>query len=160
MRLRVCLLVGVAVAAATSVATSADVSRAVTACLPSQAHTWRFGMSEVRGTAGSRTLWGLFYGRRLKHSRAVLRAPAPMQPTKIIWRIGGPISATPSLLATGPSGQTLQPQSPLAPHMGSSWARPGTEWGSLWVFPSAGCWTFTASSDGVALGQLTVLYRP
>ena len=60
---------------------------------------------------------------------------------KIAWRMTGTGDLT--LSATGPAGSTIKPEW-LEYHGGSSWQRPGTEWGSGLRFTEAGCWTVHA----------------
>ena len=56
---------------------------------------------------------------------------------KIAWRMTGAGDLT--LTATGPDGTTIKP-SWMEYHGGSSWQRPGTEWGSGLKFTKPGCW--------------------
>lgn len=89
------------------------------------------GLIEVRGTARDAQLWGLVFAG----------VPLPVgQEVKIAWRMTGegPLQlvvtrsdGTPARLLAGP-GQ----------HGSSTWNRPGQEWGSVLVFPKAGCWDF------------------
>jgi hypothetical protein len=87
------------------------------------------GMVEVRGTSPDAELWALPF------------AALPFKPgkeVKIVWRMtgSGPLEVgaalpdgTRATLAWGPEG-----------HSGSTWKRPGEEWGTGFVFPKAGCW--------------------
>lgn len=97
---------------------------------------------ELRGTG---SLWALLF-------------PAEGQPTptvgkefKIVWKIGG--SGDVTFTASGPDDATTTPAWGPIGHGGSSWDRPGTEFGTGWVFPSAGCWQIEATrTDGTAGG--------
>ena len=71
---------------------------------------------------------------------------------KIIWRMTG--TGAFSIEATGPEGRAVKPVW-TEPHGGSSFRRPGEEWGTGWKFPVGGCWTFKATRTG-ASGELTV----
>ena len=59
---------------------------------------------------------------------------------KIVWRVTGSGSFT--IDAVGPDGTTIEPDWGPEIHAGSSWQRPGEEWGTGWTFPSLGCWRF------------------
>ena len=89
------------------------------------------GLPEVRGTAGTAQLYGLLF----------LEQPLPVRvgdELKVVWRMTGtgPLAAT----ATAPDGSAA----PLAwgpePHGGSSYDRPGDEWGVGYRFTQPGCW--------------------
>jgi hypothetical protein len=93
------------------------------------------GMPEIRGVSVSHaTLWGLVFARY------------PVEPgkeTKIVWRMTG--TGPLSIGAVGPAGQRLRPAWGPEFHTGSSWHKPGEEWGTAFRFPVAGCWTIHAS---------------
>lgn len=65
------------------------------------------------------------------------------QEIKVVWRMTG--SGDLSINATGPDGKVLKPEWGPESHGSSNWDRPGDEWGTGWVFPSAGCWTINAT---------------
>jgi hypothetical protein len=70
---------------------------------------------------------------------------------KTVWRLDGPNTfGTPTFALIGPAGQTGRLNWGPAYHNSSSWNRPGQEFGTGLVFPSAGCWDVH-----VTLGQLT-----
>ncbi len=76
------------------------------------------------------TLWGLVFSRY----------PVPRgTEAKIVWRVTG--AGDVALWATGPSGRRVGPVWGPEAHTGSTWHRPGDEWGTGWRFPEAGCWT-------------------
>jgi hypothetical protein len=63
---------------------------------------------------------------------------------KIVWRMTG--SGDFSLLALGPKGQRVPPTWGPEAHRGSNWTdHPGTEWGSGFILPEAGCWDIRAT---------------
>jgi hypothetical protein len=66
--------------------------------------------------------------------------------TKIVWRMGG--QGDIRLSATGPGGVSVEAKEVQA-HGGSTWKRPGDEWGSLWTFSRSGCWRLHAERDDV-----------
>jgi hypothetical protein len=61
---------------------------------------------------------------------------------KIVWRMTG--HGAFELSALGPSGQMVHPDWGPEGHGGSTWNRPGDEWGTGFTFPSAGCWDIHA----------------
>jgi hypothetical protein len=92
----------------------------------------------VQGTASpaGQQLWGLLQPT----------SPLPLhaqEGIKIVWRMTG--SGEFSLLALGSQGQQVRPtQGPEA--QGSNWTdHPGDEWGSVFIFPEAGCWDVHAT---------------
>ena len=92
---------------------------------------------EVRGQTDNGTLWALFYHRSA--GKAV----------KTLWRMSGTGDLT--IRATGPKGQNLEPDWGPEAHTGSSWKRPGDEWGVGWTVPRAGVWTFWVElTDGTS----------
>lgn len=58
---------------------------------------------------------------------------------KLIWRMGG--TGPLSIYAEQTDGTRVAPVS-YGPHSGSTWNRPGDEWGSEFLLPRAGCWRF------------------
>jgi hypothetical protein len=90
------------------------------------------GLVEVRGIARAGQLWALVFDR----------VPLPIvRKVKIAWRMTGVGSLR--LLALGKHEQVVRPYD-LIRHGGSSWHRPGDEWGAFFVLPSAGCWDLRA----------------
>ncbi|WP_203700138.1 hypothetical protein [Asanoa iriomotensis] len=99
---------------------------------------------EMQGTG---SLWALFFPTE-GQTAPVMSG----KETKIVWKIGGSgdftvsatgPDATPATLVWGPTG-----------HGASSWERPGTEYGTGFLFPKAGCWTFTAQRASGEQGEL------
>lgn len=62
---------------------------------------------------------------------------------KIVWRITGEGDAF-DAQAQSEDGTTIQPTWKEY-HGGSSWQRPGQEWGTGFNFPTPGCWTITVA---------------
>lgn len=58
---------------------------------------------------------------------------------KLIWRMGG--TGPLSIYAEHTDGTRVSPVS-YGPHSGSTWNRPGDEWGSDFLLPRSGCWRF------------------
>jgi hypothetical protein len=91
------------------------------------------GLAERQGVGQGATLWALFFA-----PKAVAR-----QEIKIAWRMTG--SGDFTMSAAGPRGAAAKPSWGPEAHGGSSFERPGQEWGTGWVFPTAGCWTVNAT---------------
>ena len=88
------------------------------------------GFPEVRGTAAGAELWGLLFV-----------GPPPLsrdKEIKIVWRMTG--EGPLRVRATLPDGRTARLAWGPEQHGGSTWRRPGQEWGTGFVFPKAGCW--------------------
>jgi hypothetical protein len=84
-----------------------------------------------RFVTGGLQLWGLLEpqnGMPVRSGTSV----------KIVWRMTG--AGALGLIAIGPVGQELLPDFGPELHNGSSWTRPGDEWGSSFTFPTPGCW--------------------
>ncbi|MBN6052369.1 hypothetical protein JYK22_10545, partial [Nonomuraea sp. RK-328] len=89
------------------------------------------GLPEVRGEGQGAEVWGLLF------------APAPFErgrEVKIVWRMTGegPLTVTATLPDGTRARRTFGPEQ----HGGSTWKRPGDEWGTGFVFPKPGCWRF------------------
>jgi hypothetical protein len=91
-------------------------------------------LPERQGVGDGATLWALFFP-----TEPVLAAGKEI---KVVWRMTG--SGDLSIRATGPDGTVVKPVWGPEPHGGSTWNRPGEEWGTGWVFPAADCWTVSA----------------
>jgi hypothetical protein len=68
-------------------------------------------------------------------------------PAKIVFAMTGtgPLHIT----AVGPDGRIISPSDGPTPHLASSWSPPGDEWGSIWLFPAAGCWHLHAVRNDI-----------
>ncbi|MFD1540503.1 hypothetical protein [Nonomuraea guangzhouensis] len=99
------------------------------ACHGTSVITQSDGFPEVRGISRDAEAWGLLF------------APVPFKrgkEVKIVWRMTGegPLKVTAAL----PDGTRAKPTFGPEQHGGSSWHRPGEEWGTGFVFPKAGCY--------------------
>jgi hypothetical protein len=102
----------------------------------------------TREARGSGTLWALLEGGEFADPHAAVLEGVIGSATKIVWRMGG--EGDLRLWAIAPSGATVPPTEVRA-HDGSSWKRPGDEWGSLFTFSQAGCWRMHAErADAVS----------
>jgi hypothetical protein len=104
-----------------------------TDCRPPSPETNR---SEVKGTR----LWALVFAEMpIKAARD----------TKIVWRMSG--HGAFHIAAKTTDGKSARLTFGPEPHGGSSWDIPDTdEWGSGFIFPTAGCWRVHASRDDLA----------
>ena len=104
---------------------------------PSQSTTNFAREREIGGQTDTGTLWALFYHRKAGKK------------VKTLWRMSGTGELT--IRATGPNGQKVQPVWGPETHTGSTWKRPGDEWGVGWVIPGVGVWTFWVErTDGTS----------
>ena len=104
-------------------------------CPPTAQLDGNGGLPERQGAGTGATLWALFFPRE-----PVLTAGTEI---KVVWRMTG--SGSLSISAYGPDGMVVEPVWGPESHGGSTWNRPGEEWGTGWVFPAAGCWTISAT---------------
>jgi hypothetical protein len=108
-------------------------------------------LSEVRGQSPAAGLWALVFDN----------APFTVgRPVKIAWHMTGtgPLRVSATNLDTG---RVVGPFDGPDFHSSSSWHRPGDEWGSVWVFPSPGCWRVTAArATGTGSVTLSVMGPP
>lgn len=97
---------------------------------------------EVRGTGRDAHLW------------ALVQASFPIRAShtaKIVWRMTG--HGPFHIAAENARGTLIHPTSGPEAHLGSSWNRPGAEWGTVFTFPSPGCWEVHATR-GKATGAI------
>lgn len=98
--------------------------------------------AEVYGTPKGGTVWAWFMAGY---------PPQSGTEDKTVWRLDGANdSGSPTFALTGPAGQTGRLNWGPQEHGGSTWNRPGREFGTGLLFPTAGCWDVH-----VTLGQLT-----
>lgn len=108
-------------------------------CRPvSPSHSTDMGI-EVRGTGYHAHLW------------ALVQASFPIQArrmAKIVWRMTG--QGAFHIVLENTLGTRIGPTWGPEAHLGSSWNRPGAEWGTGFTFPSAGCWEIHAARGKAA----------
>ncbi len=102
--------------------------------------------SEMRGTG---SLWALFFPTSGQTAPVVAG-----REQKIVWKIGG--SGDFTVEATGPGGAEATLEWGPSAHGGSTWERPGSEYGTGFTFPTPGCWAFTAQRASGEKGELWV----
>ena len=97
---------------------------------------------EIKATSQGGTVWALMEGPAVTRTRPPTIVAG--RPVKVIWRATG--SGDLAVVAVDEEGLTLT-SAPEA-HTGSTWIRPGDEWGSGFTFPHAGCWQLVATRGG------------
>ena len=102
---------------------------------------------EMQGQATRAELWALLFPL---HELPIYVD----EEIKIVWRMTdkGPFK----LVALLPDGTRVEPIWGPEEHGGSSWQRPGDEWGTGFRFPRAGCWRLIASRDN-SVGEIRLL---
>ncbi len=106
--------------------------------------------AEVYGTATGGTVWAWFMSAY---------PPKAGIEDKTVWRLDGAHAfGTPTFALSGPTAQpgslTWGPEE----HGGSTWNRPGHEFGTGLLFPTAGCWNVHVTVDQLA-GDVYVVVR-
>jgi hypothetical protein len=129
-----------------------------TAAAPAPATTCP-ASATIRATGGNVEMQGVGTGGTSLFALFFIATDAPItkgQEVKIVWRMTGAGDLT--MDAVGDRGVTTKPTWGPEAHGGSSYQRPGDEWGTGWVFPSAGCWTVhaTRAQSGDATLKLRV----
>lgn len=89
-------------------------------------------LNESLATSESISVWALFLAEKAPWKIGV------GDEAKIVWRSNG--EGEFDVLATTPSGKTVQSEFPVTSHLSSNWERPGSEWGSGFGFSEPGCW--------------------
>jgi hypothetical protein len=113
--------------------------RAEAPTCPASADLGNDGLPERQGVGQDATLWALFFAQKAVAGQEI----------KIAWRMTG--TGDLAMSATGPDGKKTKPSWGPEPHGGSNFDHPGDEWGTGWIFPSAGCWTIDAKrTNGAA----------
>lgn len=88
--------------------------------------------AEVYGTAANGTVWAWFQADF---------PPRRGVEDKTVWRLGGkPVTGAPVFLLVGPAGTAGHLDWGPEAHGGSSWNRPGDEFGTGLLFTAPGCW--------------------
>lgn len=101
---------------------------------------------EVFGTALGGRLWALFFSGTWASAEAAVLDGVVGKRAKIVFRWSEP--AFP-VAAMAPDGTMLDPESQTF-HPSSTWRRPGSEWGTIWIFSQPGCWRIHVTAGGAA----------
>ena len=104
-------------------------------------HPSSLSIPEIQGVANHSELWAL-----IESTTGV--PPRAKSLVKIVWHMTG--TGMLSLLALDAQGHQMLPDQGPAIHGGSNWNHPGDEWGSVFTFPTAGCWDLHATRDGAS----------
>jgi hypothetical protein len=113
------------------------------ACQPSKIHRYPNAFPEIQGKMDSDgELWALLFFDKAQAGKDL----------KIVWRMTGSGEQF-SIQAKHEDGTTVSPIWGPEYHGGSSWHRPGEEWGTGFNFPKAGCWTLTVTR-GSTIGHI------
>jgi hypothetical protein len=102
------------------------------------------GLPERQGTGTDATFWALFFGGNVAAGHEI----------KVVWRMTGAGDLT--IDATSADGKTVKPTWGPEAHSGSSFERPGDEWGTGWIFPTSGCWTVNATRATTGKAQMVI----
>ena len=97
---------------------------------------------EISATSEGDTVWALVEGPAVTRTRPPTIVAG--RPVKLIWRATG--CGDLAVVAFDEAGLTLT--SAQQAHTGSTWIRPGDEWGSGFTFPHGGCWELLATRGG------------
>ena len=127
------------------VSPSAPASAATqTTCQPSQIQKSENSFAEIQGTMNSDgELWALLFFEEA-HANEDL---------KIAWRITGTGEEFQAEAQNEDGTITALPVWGPEYHGGSSWERPGQEWGTGFSFPEPGCWTIKVTR-GATTGEI------
>lgn len=115
---------------------------------PSPGDLINTGLPELHGKASHGELWALVF------------RPLPIhagEETKIVWRMTG--SGLFRIDARNPEGAAALLTFGPEQHSGSTWQRPGQEWGTGFIFPYPGCWRIHAERDD-ASGDVDLVVAP
>lgn len=115
-------------------------------CRPPSPITETSSGLEIKATSRGGTVWALLEGPAVTRTRPPTIVAG--RPVKVIWRATG--SGDLAVVAVDEEGLTLT-STPQA-HTGSTWIRPGDEWGSGFTFPHGGCWELLATRGGTRGG--------
>ena len=140
------LVVVMAFACAPSQGSPSSKSSATTGC-QAASHAGAF-TGEVQGTATGGTVWAWFMQSY---------PPQAGVEDKTLWRLNGPgIASLPNFTLIGPAGARGRLNWGPSGHLGSSWNRPGDEYGTGLMFPVSGCWGVHVSV-GQVIGDVYVV---
>ena len=106
-----------------------------------------FTQFEVFGTAVGAQLWALVPGGTSSSGDGTATMDGVVgKQTKIVFRMTSGVPLPGNLYSVAPDGTRVPPVWGPDPHTGSSWDRPGSEWGAGFDFAQTGCWRIHAGS--------------
>lgn len=118
-------------------------------CQPFKIDADTSAFPEIQGRSDTQTLWALLFPYHL-----------PVwsdEDLKIVWRMTG--TGKFSVMAQHTDGTLIQPIWGPESHVDSTWKRPGSEWGTGFHFPQAGCWRILVQL-GKDTGEVDLLIVP
>jgi hypothetical protein len=118
---------------------------------PSPITPWQAGFPLVEGRGSGVSLWGIVMTSS--------RGPAQVgEEVKIVWRMTG--SGPLTLLSIAPDGRRAPLEwGPVMHDTGSTFNKPGDEWGAGYVFNSPGCWDLRAIRGSLHADVLLTVVR-
>ena len=120
---------------ATETPTSVPPTSTPVSCQPSEILDTQVAFGEIQGDMQSEgELWALLF----------FKTAWTKADQKIVWRITGEVGEF-EAQAQSEDGTVIEPVWEQY-HEGSTWERPGLEWGTGFNFPTPGCWTITVTS--------------
>ena len=97
------------------------------------------GFTEVQGTANKGEFWALVLG---------LMPFQASEGAKVVWALDtGGDAPLPTILAKDSAGNQISLASGPDSHLGSYFGQPGSELGSVLIFPHDGCWEIDATTS-------------
>lgn len=116
-----------------------------TSCQPSPIQKSENNFPEIQGTMKSGgEMWALLF----------FDTAYANEDEKIVWRITGSGEEF-HAQAQNENGKVILPIWGPDYHGGSTWERPGQEWGTGFNFPESGCWKITVTR-GATAGEITL----
>jgi hypothetical protein len=109
---------------------------------PSPVTPGRTGLPEAFGTTSNGQLWALFFHGAVASNTAAVFTNLVGRELKVVLKRTAGVDLT---TATAPDGTERQPVWQRT-HSGSTWARPGAEWGTGWQITEPGCWRIHVGS--------------
>lgn len=115
------------------------------------------GVEAQANSTSGHEVWALFFNTWPLPPGEPVRIPVNEE-VKIVWRSTGAGPFT--IEADGPGVESIDPAWGPDPHGSSNWDRPSEEWGTGWLFPSTGCWTFDVSHGDQAAQMVAEVFTP
>jgi hypothetical protein len=116
---------------------------------PSALAAFGHDLPESPGKVSRASVWALFFppaGSKVAVSHRAVFANLAGKQMKVVFRVTG--SGKPRFVAIAPDGSNNAPVDGPTAHSGSTWERPGEEWGTTFGFAEAGCWRLHVSRRG------------
>lgn len=115
------------------------------------------GVEAGANSAAGHEVWALFFNTWLLGPGEPVRIPVDEE-VKIVWRSTG--EGVFAIEANGPGTETIDAVWGPDHHDSSNWDRPGDEWGTGWIFPTIGCWSFDVSHGDQAAQMVAEVFTP